>query len=529
MMRPRHLANVMTRGSNILGRMLRTDPPPGAAPIQDDRAAARSTISSWAALVCVLAAALVFVPPVVYQAEHFYFGWWDIGNYTRANYNFFEFGRFAILSDGSGDFFAEQHFEPFFFLLCIPIRLFGTAGYVGAVTAALVLAAGYVYVLTAAVTRSSSAAALCTAAYIVNPYTYAIVLNYHPETFGILFLLAFAYHSYVRQGVRAWLALGLACLVKEDMWVYACAVALLVGQRSGWTRTAACVAGAVVYWVVAVQLIGGSLYPSAKYFNAFYGSEGHPLTKLEIAGLLLGRWREFPALLFSGPGLLFQLSFLFVGVFSGWRYALACGVALLWLTYPGGPPRSNFALYYSYSALLVSYVALPFALVRLRSLGGRVASGANADRYGRWAVTIAMVVMISTDVIMHVPGYQPPPIAESVDLRSVFGPGRGVNIPVVRWLISAFLDNDTGSVMSQCYIIPSLPQHRPLYPIFFHRAAFLEGRLKPKYVLLDLGSPEPWVPEEDRRAIVTLLRSSHGYSPLYDSGNVLLYRRRAAE
>ena len=100
---------------------------------------------------------------------------------------------------------------------------------------------------------------------------------------------------------------------------------------------------------------------------------------------------------------------------------------------------------------------------------------------------------------------------------------------MVRRLISDFLHNDNGSVMSQCYIIPSLPQHRPLYPTFFHRAAFLDGRLKPQYVLLDLGAPDPWVPVEDLRAMVTLLRSGNAYRPLYDSGNVLLYRRRAAE
>jgi hypothetical protein len=79
----------------------------------------------WAA-VAILAAALVIVPPVVYQTYHCFLGWHDVGNYARANYSFFDFGRFVTSSDGADDFFAQQHFEPFFFLLCIPVRLFGT-------------------------------------------------------------------------------------------------------------------------------------------------------------------------------------------------------------------------------------------------------------------------------------------------------------------------------------------------------------------------------------------------------------------
>lgn len=481
------------------------------------------------ATVSILAAAALFMPPVIYQLQNFHLGWHDVGNYTRANYNFFEFGRFAVFSDGTGDFFVDQHFEPFFFLLCLPTRLWGTSGYVGAVTAAIILAAGYVFVLARAVSRSSWVAALCAAAYVANPYTYAIALSYRVEAFGILFLLALAYHSYVGQLGRAWLALALALTVKEDMWVYALVVALLVARRDRLRQTAAFAAAALCYYVVVVQLIGGSWYPSAHYFNSFYESEGHVPTKLQIARQLLGRWREFLPLLFTGPGLRFQASLLLVGILSGWRYGLACAVMLFWLMYPGGPPRSNLAIYYSYAPLLMSFVILPFALVNLRAASARVARRVDAARCGGWAVGLVMTVVVATDVVMHLPGHVPGPIAPVIERESVYGKGPGVKVRVVRRLIDTYLTADTGSVLAQFYTVPSVPQHRQVYLTLFDRGRFLDGRLKPKYVLLDLGAADPYVPPEQLRDMAAMLRRGDEYAPLYDLGGVLLYQRRAVE
>jgi uncharacterized membrane protein len=493
----------------------------------DDRPHAQfgATTALWPGVaMSILAAAVLFAPAVVYQLQNFCLGWHDVGNYTRANYNFFDFGRFVVSSDGGDDFFVYQHFEPFFFLLCVPVRLFGTAGFVGAVVSALVLAAGYVFALARAVTRSSRIAALCAAAYVINPYTGAVALAYHPESFGILFLLAFAYHSRERQSGRAWLALLLAFTVKEDMWLYAVVVAILVARRDRLKETAAYVAAALCYYAVAVLYIGGSWYPTARYFNSFYEVDGHAQSKLQIAFGLLGRWREFFPLLFAGPGLLFQLSFLFLGVLSGWRYVLACGVMLLWLTYPGGPPRSDLSYYYAYAPLLMSLVILPYALVNLRNM---VARGANGERRGGWATGVAMGLVLATCVVMHVPGWIPPQITDSVDYRTVFSHNHRVNVPVVRSLISHFLADSTGSVLAQFWILPSIPQRPGMYVTTFHRGKFLDGRVRPKYVLLDLGSDDPWTPAEDTRAMVALLRRGDLYRPLYDANDVLLYQRIA--
>jgi uncharacterized membrane protein len=500
------------------------------APVLDHRPARFAALAGlWPGVtLSVLAAAVVLVPPVAYQLSNFFFGWHDVGNYTRANYNFFEFGRFAISSDGSGDFFAEQHFEPFFFLLCVPVRLFGTAGYVGAVTAALVLAAGYVFALARTVTRSSWVAAFCAAAYVANPYMCAIAMSYHPETFGILFLLAFAYHALQDQSWRAWLALLLAFTVKEDMWVYGVVVALLVGRRGRWRRTLAFAAAAVGYYVVAVQAIGGSLYPTANYFNSFYELDGRPHSKLQITVGLLGRWREFIPLLFTGTGLLFQVSFLFLGVFSGWRYLLACGVMLMWLTYPGGPPRTNFNYYYSYAGFLVSLVVLPFALVNLREACARAArrfGRLGPDRWGHWAVGVALGLVVLTGSVMHLPGYIPAPIEEMVDYRNMFGHPHRVNARTVRALIENHLTDDDGSVLAQFYILPSIPQRRSMYVTLLQSRAFLDGKIAPTYVLLDLGADDPWTPPEDVRDMVALLRRGDVYRPLYDARQVLLYKR----
>jgi hypothetical protein len=493
----------------------------GAAP----EAGSRSPRTwAWVAVV-ILGAALVMVPPVVYQTYHCFLGWHDVGNYARANYSFFDFGRFATSGDGADDFFAQQHFEPFFFLLCVPVRLLGTPGYVAAITLALVLAAGYVFALGAEVSRSRLAGALCAAAFVANPYTYAIALSYHVETFGMLFLFAFAYHARANHTARAWIALGLALTVKEDMWVYAAVTAILVGRRERVTHTAGHLAAAAGYYFVVVQWIGGTWYPEANYFNSFYLSGGQPLGKLQIAGLLLGRWREFAPLLFTGPGLLFQASLLFLGTLAGWRYLLACAVMLLWLTYPDGPPRSNFSYYYSYAALTVSFVILPFALANLRAACGRLVPRVEPRRCGAWATWLAMGAMLGGNLAMHLPGYGPEPIRGLIDPRAVWGRGPGVSVPVVRSLIALHLPADAGSVLSQFYTYCAVPQRREMYVTLWDRGEFLSGRLKPTFVLLDLNAKDPWVSPGELQAMAALLRRGDAYQPVYDARGVMLYRR----
>jgi uncharacterized membrane protein len=476
----------------------------------------------WA-LVAVAAAAVVFVPPVIYQSRHFFLGWHDIGNYARAIYSFFDFGRFVTSSDGADDFFAQQHFEPFFFVLALPVRLLGTPGYVALVTLALVATAGYVFALGSVAGGSRRAGALCAAAFIANPYTYAIVLNYHIETFGMLFLLAFAFHALARHTGRAWLALVLALTVKEDMWVYVVVAALLVATRDRLRHTVAFIAAAAAYFAGAVLGIGGRWYPDANYFNTFYLAQGgQRLTKLEIVALLAGRWKEFVGLLFTGPGLAFQLTFLFVPVLAGWRYLFACGVMLLWLTYPGGPPRSSLGYYYSYAALTFVFLVLPFALANLEALAAAVP---RLRRHRGWVVGLAMSAVLAVNAWSHLPGRGPVPIRPDIDPARVWGRGPGVNVPVVRSLIRHHLEQGTGSVLSQFYTFCAIPQRRFMYVTLWDKGAFLAGSLKPTFVLLDLNAEDPWVSGGDLNAMAEILRKGDAYRPLYDAGGVLLYRR----
>jgi hypothetical protein len=59
----------------------------------------------------------------------------------------------------------------------------------------------------------------------------------------------------------------------------------------------------------------------------------------------------------------------------------------------------------------------------------------------------------------------------------------------------------------------------------FARGKFLQAKIRPKHVLLDLGSNDPYTPAEDTRVIVEPLRRGDEYRPLYDWKDVLLYER----
>jgi uncharacterized membrane protein len=473
-------------------------------------------------LLAVLAATAVFVPPIVYQVRHFELPWTDVGTYSRSLWNVFEHGRFVVYSDGDSDFFVWQHFEPFFFLLCVPVRLFGTLGYVSLITSALVLSAGFVFLLSAHICRSRWVGILAAAAFVANPYTYAIALSYHIETFGMLFLLAFAFYSHAGRTRLAWAALLLALSVKEDMWVYALVIAIMMVSRDRWRHSAAFGAAAVGYYAVVVVLIGRWMYPTAHYLNTFYQVNGHPMTTPQIAGMLLGRWSEYLPLLFTGPGLLFQASLLFVGVLSGWRYVLVCGVMLIWLSYPEGPPRTTFSFYYSYPALLLSFVSLPFALTNLRALCDRLIPAAR--RAGGWAIGTTMGAVIVTSVVMHVPGHVPGPIDEVVNRQSVYGSRSGVNVPVVKFLINRYLANNSESVLAQYFTITAIPQRRGMYITYKEGRRVVDGTLSPRFVLVDLSSYDPIASRETLLDLADMLRRRQRYEPLWDDHDVLLYR-----
>jgi hypothetical protein len=316
--------------------------------------------------------------------------------------------------------------------------------------------------------------------------------------------------------------LALALIVKEDIWIYAVVTAVLVARRDRLRQTATYVAAALAYYIFVVQWLGASLYPGAHYFNSFYEAQGHTPTKTEIVGMLLGRWREFLPLLFTGPGLLFQATLLCATVFSPWRYGLVCGVMLLWLSYPGGPPRSNFMYYYSYPALLLSFVTLPFALARIREIGARWLGG---DRAGVRAVSAVMGLVIAVDLLMHVPGFVPPLLENMIDPRIAFGPGPGVNVPEMRRVISKYLTHNTSSVLTQFFTFSAVPMRREMYLTLFDYQRFLSGELQPDYVLLDLDAADPYVPREAVKQMAEILRKGDTYVRVSDAGGVLIYWR----
>jgi hypothetical protein len=264
------------------------------------------------------------------------------------------------------------------------------------------------------------------------------------------------------------------------------------------------------------------MYPTAHYLNTFYQVNGHPMTTPQIAGVLMARWREYLPLLFTGPGFLFQASLLFVGVLSGWRYVLVCGVMLIWLSYPEGPPRTTFSFYYSYPALLLSFVSLPFGLNNLRSICARLTP--TARHAGRVAMAGTMCAVIGTSVVLHLPGHVPAPIDDVVNRESVYGDRSHVNVPIVTFLINRYLADNSASVLAQYFTITAIPQRRGMYITYKEGGRVLDGALNPRFVLLDLSSSDPLVSRERLLALADMLRRRQRYEPLWDSQDVLLYR-----
>jgi hypothetical protein len=195
---------------------------------------------------------------------------------------------------------------------------------------------------------------------------------------------------------------------------------------------------------------------------------------------------------------------------------------LIWLSYPEGPPRTTFSFYYSYPALLLSFVSLPFALNNLRALCDRLIPA--APNGGRWAIVGALSAMIATGVVLHFPGHVPWPIDEDVNPRSVYGHRSRVNVPVVRALIDRHLTNNSESVLAQHFTITAIPQRRVMYLASKEGRRVLDGALNPRFVLLDLSSYDPLVSRDTLLTLADMLRRRQRYEPLWDDQDVLLYR-----
>jgi|SRR5579871_787641 len=281
-------------------------------------------------VVSILATTAVIVPPVVYQYRHFHLGWYDVGVVRRAIYYFYEHGRlgpeFTPADGWRGRFMLEgavRHVIPFYALLALPIKWFDTPGYETMITASLALSAGYVFAIGRTVCESTTAGVLCAVAYALNPYTYAIALSHHYEAFGMLFLFAFAFHGYRDHRMRAWVALILALTVKEDMWVYASAIALVLFRRDRLAQVAGYVAVASAYY-------GFVVYPGA---HSLLRDAHTPVsgTEWSVALTVLRHWRSMPRLLFAGSGGAFQRSFAYLWPLAGWRclplYAILEGIS----------------------------------------------------------------------------------------------------------------------------------------------------------------------------------------------------------
>ena len=227
----------------------------------------------------------------------------------------------------------------------------------------------------------------------------------------------------------------------------------------------------------------------------------------------------------------FQLTLLFVTVLSGWRYVLVAGVMLIWLTYPEGPPRASFVYYYSYPALLLSFVALPFGLRTLRAAGASIRGRLQAprdQRVGAGLLATVMIAMLGWNAFLHLPGHAPAPIEREVDPRLVDGPGSHVNAPIVRMLIERHLRDNNDSVLAQYYTIMSIPQRDRMYVTYREADQFLQAKIRPVFVLLDLGAEDPIANRDTVLAVAALLRQGKVYVPIWDEQNVLLYRRANA-
>jgi uncharacterized membrane protein len=468
-------------------------------------------------------ATLIYVPPIIYMYLTFQCHWHECGVLINVINNLFERGEFYYY-DWNMDY-LNNHFTPFFYVLS-PLVHFTRSLFFLLLLCALAFAtsAWLYYKFTQEILGSSSLAALCYLTFVTNPYLMVANLYPHYEVFMVLTLMGFALLAVSGNYWLALLCLMIAVSVKEDVWIYGIAASLILLGRISTRHAALYLGTAVGYYVVVLHFLYPIWYPDGvnlKYFLQIW-AYGH--SQGEVLQYLITHPWDTGKHLISGSGLDFNLSYLFLPVLAGWRFLMGLAVLYLWVN-STDIYHSSLAFYFNLPCIVLYALMLPFALINLERLWGRLRSRFPQMIPARIAAQTALCAIVAVGIVWQV--RPPQTLIRSPTLPDVFAHELRIHqfIQIHRALNSILADPHT-SVLASFTIGAYVPPRGKLFIMHIDANNVMNGPLRPDFVVFDLRQSQPYFGEEAVRYFFAYLQASPEYHMVADIHNVIIFAKR---
>jgi uncharacterized membrane protein len=466
-------------------------------------------------------ATLIYVPPVIYMYLTFQCHWHECGVLINVINNLFERREFYYY-DWNMDYF-NVHFVPFFYILSPLVHLTRSLFFLLLLCSlAFATTAWLYYKFVEEILGSSSLAALCYLTLVANPYFMVANLYPHYEVFMALALMGFALLAVRGNSYLAMLCLVIALSVKEDVWIYAIATSLILLGRIPTRHAALYLVTPVTYYVAVLHFLYPTLYPDAVDYFLQLWAYG-PSRGAVLQYLVTHPWDAGKRLI-TGSGLDFNLSFLFLPVLAGWRFLMGLGVVYLWVN-STDIYRSSLAFYYNIPCVVLYALTLPFALIHLERLWTRLRIRFPHMIPAPTAVQTVLFAIVAVGIFWQV--RPPQPLTRSPTLPDVFAHELRIHqfVPIYRALKSILADRHK-SILASFTIGAYVPPRGNLFLMHIDAHRFMNGSLRPDFVVFDLRQSQPYFGEEAVRYFFDYLQASPEYHIVADIKNVIIFAKR---
>ena len=308
---------------------------------------------------------LFYLIPVHHQYQTFQMAWHDHGHLYDMILNWFKYGTIYSIEVKWSLF--RSHLDIILIPLAYVFRLFSSFSiYLAAHCLVLALSATVVFYYVSDFMNNRILGFISALAFFANPFSMSINLYTHFEVFGMLFLLLYSYSLYSDRVIWSTLFMLAALITKQDFFLYVNIIALVHLNRRRLVTSCTHLFISTLYFLLVVNWLWPSLQSDPLNFRNSIWNFGNTIPDQVL--YLFTNMDEVIAKAFTGYGLAFQLSFLFLPVFAGFRYFLALAPLILWVN-ATEINRASLSYYYSYSALTLFFVVWPYALKNLGMLG----------------------------------------------------------------------------------------------------------------------------------------------------------------
>ena len=466
-------------------------------------------------------ATLIYVLPIIYMYLTFQFHWHDSGTFLNVINNLFERGEFYYY-DWNTDIF-NFHFVPVFYVLSPLVHLTRSLFFlVLFYSLAFATSAWLYYKFAKEILGSSSLAALCYLTLVVNPYFMVANLYPHHDVLMVLALMGFALLAVRGNSWLALLYLVIALSVKEDVWIYGIAASLILLGRISTRHAALYLGTAVAYYVVVLHFLYPILYPDN--LNFFLQIWAYGRSKGEVLQYLVTHPWETWKRLITGPGLDFNLSYLFLPVLAGWRFLMGLAVLYLWVN-STDIARSSLAFYYNLPSVVLYALTLPFALINLERLWTRLRTRFPQMIPARTVVQTILCAIGAVGIVWQV---RPPlTLTRSPTLPDVFAHELRIHeFIAIHRALNSILAHRHKSVLASFSIGAYVPPRGKLFIMHNDAHNVMNGSLRPDFVVFDLRQSQPYFGEEAIRYFFAYLQASPEYHMVADIKNVIIFAKR---